>query len=108
MVVEKIRLKGPGAIVFTGPSSCGKGEISSALSQILSVNTDHYISMGETLRRTAQRCKSEPTFQAQLQNDYDIGSADIHNCLDTSDALSTKVRQQREQLAQFFKRDPYA
>ena len=44
--VERVSLRGPGVLILTGPSSCGKGEVASALSKVMSIPPESHLSMG--------------------------------------------------------------
>jgi len=81
--VEKVSLKGPGVLILTGPSSCGKGEIASALSKVMSIPPQNHLSMGEILRSTFQRAKNEKSYAKLLESSYQISAnSDIFNCVD--------------------------
>jgi adenylate kinase family enzyme len=94
-----------GALVLTGPSSCGKGHVASALGEVLSIPSDRHLSMGEILRETVTRAKTEPEFAAQLSARCQIGAAtNILESADASDDLLAKIRQHGDELASFFQR----
>jgi len=58
--VEKIALRGPGVVILTGPSSCGKGEVAQALCEMLSIDPERHLSMGGILRKVRR-------YQPELQ-----------------------------------------
>lgn len=103
--VEKIALKGPGVVILTGPSSCGKGEVAQALCNLLSIDAERHLSMGEILRTTVERAKREAKFAQILQDKYALSQqVSIFDCIDTTDELSDKVRRNLPELARFFDR----
>jgi adenylate kinase family enzyme len=104
--VEKISLKGPGCILLTGPSSCGKGEVAKALCEMMSIPPGSHLSMGEILRSTIHSAKNNPEFRALLQDKYQISdSTNIFDCVDTTQELSKKVLSYKSELEQYFKND---
>ncbi len=56
--VDKVSLKGPGVLILTGPSSCGKGQVAHAICQLLSVDSKNHLSMGEILRKSVALAKA--------------------------------------------------
>lgn len=56
--VDKVSLKGPGVLILTGPSSCGKGQVAHAICKLLSVDSKNHLSMGEILRQTVAIAKT--------------------------------------------------
>jgi adenylate kinase family enzyme len=107
--VEKVRMRSPGAIILTGPSSCGKGEVASALCRIMSIRPEAHLSMGEILRSTFTRAANDPEYAMLLKQRYDI-SADnnIFDCIDSSPDLTRKVLSYEQQLRAYLKRDNVA
>ena len=51
--LNRVSLRGTRVLILTGPSSCGKGEVASALSKVMSIPQDAFI-YGEILRTTFQ------------------------------------------------------
>lgn len=103
--VEKISLRGPGVVILTGPSSCGKGEVAAALCELLSIDTKRHLSMGGILRTTVESAKSDDAFAALLAEKYLLShNVSIFDCLDTSKELSEKVRRHLPKLQQYFNR----
>jgi adenylate kinase family enzyme len=106
--VEKISLRGPGCLLLTGPSSCGKGEVAKALCQLMSIAPGSHLSMGEILRTTVQSAKTNTTFRELLKEKYQISDDNnIFDCLDTTSELSKKVISYRDELETFFKKNGY-
>ncbi len=55
IIVQKVLVEGCGAIILTGPSSCGKGEIAKELRKFLSIPQERHLSMGNILRMTIKK-----------------------------------------------------
>ena len=105
--VEKIALRGPGVVILTGPSSCGKGEVAKALVDVVSIDAGRHLSMGQILRSTIERAKSDSAFRRRLADAYDLsGEASIFDCLDTTEDLTRKVRRYLPDLERYFGRTP--
>lgn len=103
--VEKIALKGPGVIILTGPSSCGKGEVAAALCDMLSIDPKRHLSMGEILRNTIEGSKTDANFASLLADKYSLSQqVSMFDCIDTNDDLSDKVRRNLSDLNRYFKR----
>ena len=103
--VEKISLRGPGCVILTGPSSCGKGEVAKALCSLMSIAPGAHLSMGEILRTTIQSARSDVSFRTLLKAKYQISdSANIFECLDASQELTKKVLSYAQDLERYFKR----
>src|ERR1700689_3119199 len=43
LIIRQVEIAGPGAIILTGPSSCGKGEVAKALCQLLDIGRDRWL-----------------------------------------------------------------
>ncbi len=105
--IERIALRGPGAVILTGPSSCGKGEVANALCEILSIDPKRHLSMGVILRSTVARAKQEPAFASLLEGKYALShEANVFDCIDTSEELSRKVKRHLADLERYFGRSP--
>jgi len=103
--IESVRLRGHGALILTGPSSCGKGEVASALCRVLSIDKQAHLSMGEILRTTIFRAKSDVAFAKTVENQYRISvKSNVYECEDTTDELTRKVRSHAEGLRKYFNR----
>lgn len=101
--VEKVRVREPGVIILTGPSSCGKGEVASALCRTLSIRPEAHLSMGEILRSTFRGAKEDPSFAELLATKYDLSDqTNIFDCVDTTDSLTKKVLSYQAALEKFF------
>lgn len=105
--VERIALRGPGVVILTGPSSCGKGEVAAALCDMLSIDHQRHLSMGEILRSTVERSKSDPQFAALLEGKYSLSkNVSIFDCIDSNDELEEKVKRYLPDLERHFGRKP--
>jgi adenylate kinase len=105
--VERIALRGPGVVILTGPSSCGKGEVAAALCETLSIDPKRHLSMGEILRSTVARAKQEPSFSELLREKYQLSQdSNVFDCIDTTDELSEKVTRHLADLEKYFGRTP--
>jgi adenylate kinase family enzyme len=104
--VEQISLLGPGVIILTGPSSCGKGEVAAALCKVMSIPASDHLSMGEILRSTIHQARNNPDYARLLEKSYGISASfNIFDCLDTSEELSAKVLKHVERMEAYFQRD---
>lgn len=105
--VEKIALRGPGVVILTGPSSCGKGEVASALCDMLSIDAERHLSMGGILRNTVELARGDATYGSMLAERYSLSNdVSMFDCIDTTDELSEKVRRYLPELEQHFGRTP--
>lgn len=105
--VERIALQGPGVVILTGPSSCGKGEVAHALCETLSINPERHLSMGGILRNTVERSKTDETYASLLEDKYALSnSVSMFDSIDTTEELSDKVRRYLPELQKHFNRDP--
>lgn len=104
--VEKISLRGPGVVILTGPSSCGKGEVAAALSQVMSIPKQNHLSMGEILRSTIAQAKENPEFADLLATRYEISAQNnLFNCIDTTPELMIKAHKHLPRMQVYFNRD---
>ena len=68
----RVRARGRGIIILSGPSSCGKGAIAAQLRKTLHLPSENHISMGEALRETITRARDDEGFRADLGEHYGI------------------------------------
>jgi len=68
----RVRARGRGIIILSGPSSCGKGAIAAQLRETLHLPPENHISMGDALRETIQRARDDAEFSGLLGENYDI------------------------------------
>ncbi len=105
--VEKIALSGPGVVILTGPSSCGKGEVAHALCETLSIDPERHLSMGGILRNTVERSKNDSNYAKLLDEKYSLSRhVSMFDCIDTSNELTEKVQRYLPELQKHFGRDP--
>lgn len=105
--VETIALNGPGVVILTGPSSCGKGEVANALCELLSIDPERHLSMGVILRTTVERAKNNDDYASLLAERYSLSnSVSMFDSIDTNDDLSEKVRRYLPELETYFGRKP--
>ncbi len=103
--VERVSLRGPGVLILTGPSSCGKGEVAAALCRVMSIPPHAHLSMGEILRTTFQRAKNDKSYAHLLAQKYQISSqSNIFDCVDTTEELTKKVLNYLEEMEFYFKK----
>jgi adenylate kinase family enzyme len=101
--VERIALCGPGVVILTGPSSCGKGEVANALCEILSIDPSRHLSMGEILRTTVAQARGDAEFALHLEQKYSLSAkANVFECLDTNEELTEKVKRHLTDLEGYY------
>jgi adenylate kinase family enzyme len=89
-----------GAIVVTGPSSCGKGEVSKALCTLLSIPPERWLSMGNILRTAYERARNDQAYVAELESRHAISdSVAIFATQDMTDHLREKIASHQARLA---------
>ncbi len=104
--VEKISLRGPGVVILTGPSSCGKGEVAQALCEMLSIDPERHLSMGGILRNTVERSKEDSNYAKLLAEKYSLSKeVSMFDSIDTNDELTEKVRRYLPEVQKIFNRD---
>jgi adenylate kinase family enzyme len=105
--VERIALRGPGVVILTGPSSCGKGEVAAALCDLISIDPLRHLSMGAILRSTTERARTNPEFATMLAEKYALSAeTSIFDCIDTNEELTQKVKRHQPDLERHFGRTP--
>ena len=103
ITVEKIKLKNRGAIILTGPSSCGKGEVASFFVKALSIPASCHLSMGEILRYAFKEAKTNAKYANLLAEQHLISSEHkILSCIDSSKKLTAKVKRFTPELHAHF------
>ena len=99
---DPIETIGSRAIIITGPSSCGKGEVAKALSARLGISTDRWLSMGAILREVCDGV-NDPAIVTVLRDRHGISdTASIFSTPDISDSLRAKVERNRPGLEKMF------
>jgi adenylate kinase family enzyme len=103
--IERLRLLGPGAVILTGPSSCGKGEVAAALCRVLSIARHAHLSMGEILRSTVARARSDAAHARRLADRHRVSDqVGILDSVDASEELGRKVLAHAPALEAYFGR----
>ena len=62
----RVRARGRGIIILSGPSSCGKGAVAKHLRRTLHLPRDLHLSMGDALRETITRAREDAVFRASM------------------------------------------
>jgi adenylylsulfate kinase-like enzyme len=65
--VQQVAVHGKGAILLTGPSSCGKGELANSLCRFLFLPSRCHISMGDVLRETIEAARQDSATREMLR-----------------------------------------
>ena len=102
ILVKEVHVEGRGAILLTGPSSCGKGEVAKSLCKFLSIPKEKHLSMGSILRMTIDKARSDENFRERLKNYYSI-SYDISvfdNEKNRSDVIS-KAQEYKDDIIDY-------
>jgi len=103
--VTQVAVEGTGAILLTGPSSCGKGEIANGLCRFLSMPPQLHVSMGELLRSTVQAARGDASFRERLGSQYGISdTVPILTAASSTQDLIEKVKRNEAIFGNRFKR----
>jgi adenylate kinase family enzyme len=103
ITVEKVKVDGNGVILLTGPSSCGKGEISKSLCKFLSIPENKHLSMGDILRKTIIKAKEDSAFLNRLASKYFISNrVSILNENENRTEIVEKARFHMEEAQKYF------
>ncbi|HCP45860.1 MAG TPA: hypothetical protein DIU15_07450 [Deltaproteobacteria bacterium] len=106
-LVTAVRARGRGIIILSGPSSCGKGAIASALRKTLQLPREDHISMGDALRSTVERARSDAEFRERLGETFNIWPEHLIFDPDHNDAsVVTKARSYEVELLDRFGTEP--
>jgi adenylate kinase family enzyme len=102
-----VRARGRGVIILSGPSSCGKGAIAEALRATLQLPGANHISMGDALRETVSRARSEEPFLAALGERFGIHpDRRVFDDQVTDSSVCLKARSYEAELVERFGSDP--
>jgi adenylate kinase family enzyme len=105
--IKSMEVEGKGAIILTGPSGCGKGEVAKYLAKIFSIDNKYHLSMGEILRNLINRALSEESFLKKLETKYNISNkVSIFDTKYNSENIVVKATQYKEELDYIIKNDP--
>lgn len=103
ITVKKIMVEGNGAILLTGPSGCGKGEIAKALCKFLSIPEERHLSMGDILRRTIVKARNEEAFRVLLSEIHNIdNNISIFDSQKNATEVIKKAESYHEELLSYF------
>jgi adenylate kinase family enzyme len=106
--IESIKIKGHGAVILTGPSGCGKGEIANYIMDMFSLNKEYHLSMGQILRDIITMSRADKDFLKKLNDNYNISTdISIFDDANNPSEVITKAKQYREQLKTMIKKDPF-
>lgn len=72
--IKSVELEGKGAIILTGPSGCGKGEVANYIFDMFSLDRKFHLSMGQILRDIISRSRSDNDFLNILGEQYKISN----------------------------------
>jgi adenylate kinase family enzyme len=102
--IQKLREEG-GAIILTGPSSCGKEAVSQEILRTLNLKPCNHLSMGTILRNSFDQSKTDKNYQELLARKFSIShELNIYDCQDTTPELTEKVHSHLEGLMAYYKR----
>lgn len=102
LIIGKASLIGPGAIIITGPSSCGKGEVSKGMCKLLDIDSHRWISMGELLRFSFGDASTTNEFRKTLATMHGIDNDRfLLHTDDATDSLRSKVEFQAVSVNKF-------
>ena len=100
--VEKVSLAGPGVLILTGPSSCGKGQVANAICKLLSVDQKYHLSMGELLRSTVEKFRKR-NFPEYLEREIEEHlKKSISDSENIEDSLRYKIKSNLVGLSDYF------
>lgn len=106
--IKSINVGGCGAIILTGPSGCGKGEIAKYLVNVLQLENKYHLSMGEILRSIIIKAKSDKIFLDSLSNKYKISTKiSIFNSKYNSSNVILKAEQYKDAIMKMINDDPF-
>ncbi|SDC82970.1 MULTISPECIES: adenylate kinase family protein [unclassified Candidatus Frackibacter] len=102
--VNQVSIEGKGVILLTGPSGCGKGEISKALCKFLAIPKTRRLSMGNILRMTISKAKQDKEFKLILADKYDINDkTSIFNLNKNKPETIKEVHKHKEKLITYLR-----
>ncbi len=102
IIVQKVLVEGCGAIILTGPSSCGKGEIAKDLRKFLSIPQERHLSMGNILRMTIKKARMDEDFRNRLSAEYEISDKISIFKEKSNSAIYAKARKHENELKSFY------
>lgn len=106
--VEKVSVAGAGAIILTGPSSCGKGEVAKQLRHFLSIPEALHFSMGNILRTTIDKARNEESFRILLESKYGISSSKLIDNPKSHIISSEKYMRYFDSIQGYYNKDTFS
>lgn len=104
IIGQRLKAQGYGAILLTGPSSCGKGEIAKELRNLLSIPKERHLSMGDILRSTIKKARENEKFRNRLATAYNISDKiSIFEQAKNSRENVSKAEKHKRELNLYFK-----
>ena len=101
--IDQVSLRGNGALILTGPSSCGKGEVAATLRRVMSIPQEAHLSMGEILRVAATKSRNDAAYKKLLSQQYGLHSdIPLVTTPDMTEDLKRKITEHQEGLHQYF------
>lgn len=105
--IKSIEVEGKGAIILTGPSGCGKGEIANYLARIFSIKKEYHLSMGEILRNLIDKSLKNKEFMSKLEAKYNISNKiSIFNKNYNPENIVLKASEYKKELNVLINNDP--
>ncbi len=71
---KSVKIEGKGAIILTGPSGCGKGEVAKHIFEMFALDEKLHLSMGQMLRNIIAKSRNDDTFLVKLGEKYKIST----------------------------------
>lgn len=103
IIVQNVLVEGRGAIILTGPSSCGKGEIAKELRKFLGIPSQRHLSMGDILRNTIVKARTDYDFKQILGEDYNIhDEISVFDITRNENDLTHKAEKYRDELKEMY------
>lgn len=103
IIVQNVLVEGCGAILLTGPSCCGKGEIAKELRKFLSIPKKRHLSMGDILRRTISQARTDDDFRKRLSIEYKISDKiSIFENKKNTEEIVIKANKYKDELKSFY------
>ncbi len=106
--IKSIKVDGSGAIILTGPSGCGKGEIANYIFDMFSLDRKFHLSMGQILRDIINMSRENYEFLNMLGEKYKISmDISIFDSLNNPPEVVDKAKQFENELWNMIKKDPF-
>jgi len=103
IMVKKLLVEGRGAIILTGPSSCGKGEVAKGLRRFLSIPIERHLSMGDILRLTIEKARKDEQFRIKLAATYGISNElSVFDGENDYEGMYFKAKKNEKELKEYF------